>query len=38
MLIISNYDNMVNAKKKTVIHIPKLRAAQYLFVLDIVTI
>ena len=34
MLIISNYDKIGNAKKN-VTHIPKLRAAQHLFVFDI---
>ena len=34
MLITSNYENMGNAKN-TVIHILKLRVAQYLLLLDI---
>ena len=35
MLITSNYNDMGNGKKKTGIHIPKLRVGQYLFLFDI---
>ena len=35
MLITSNYNNIENAKKITVIPISKLRVSQYLFLFDI---